>query len=125
VDRNSPHLPHPAVIESYRGGGFRFGGMSHRGAILVVPDGMWASPVRSAQDIDAGALDLVFATAPPVQMCLIGAGVDPWPVPAALRAQARERGISIEAMGTGAAVRTYNILLEEQRRFAALLIPLD
>jgi uncharacterized protein len=125
VDRDSPHLPYPALIESYRGGGFRFGGMSHRGAILVLPDGMWASPVRTAQSIDAGALGLVFETMPPVQMCLIGAGAEPWPVPAALRTRARESGLSIEAMGTGAAVRTYNILIEEQRRFAALLIPLD
>lgn len=125
MDRASPHLPYPAPIEAYRGGGFRFADLSHRGAILVLPDGIWASPVLSAQEIDAAALALVFDTQPPVQMCLIGAGADPWLVPADLRARARAAGFSIEAMGTGAAVRTYNILLGERRRFAALIIPLD
>ena len=125
MDRDSPHLPHPAPIEAYRGGGFRFAGMSHRGAILVLPDGIWASPVRTVEDIDPATLALVAETQPPVQMLLIGGGRDPWTAPAELRAWGREAGFSIEAMGTGAAVRTYNILLDEQRRFAALMIPLD
>jgi uncharacterized protein len=125
VDRASPHLPYPAPIEGYRGGGFRFADMSHRGAILVLPDGIWASPVKTVRDIDAAAIALVFETQPPVQMCLIGAGVDPWLVPADLKGRARAAGFAIEAMGTGAAVRTYNIMLAEQRRFAALMIPLD
>jgi uncharacterized protein len=125
VDRASPHLPYAAAIEFYRKGGFRFAGMSHRGSLLCLPDGMWASPVRSARDIDAAALDLVFATRPLVQMCIIGAGADPWMVPEELRKQARGAGFSIEGMATGAAVHTYNLLVEEGRRVAALMIPLD
>ena len=124
MDRASPHLPYAAPIEFYRNGGFRFAGMSHRGALLCVPDGMWASPVLSIADIDAAALDLVFATTPPVQMCVIGAGADPWLVPPDLRARAREAGFSIEGMTTAAAVHTYNLLVEEGRRVAALMIPL-
>ena len=40
-----PHLPQPAPIEAYGKGGFRFGGMSHRGSLLCLPDGIWAWPV--------------------------------------------------------------------------------
>jgi uncharacterized protein len=125
VERDSPHLPNPAPIESYRGGGFRFGGMSHRGALLCLPDGMWASAITRPQDIDETALRLVLDCSPPVELCVIGGGRDPWMVPPALRACCREAGFSIEGMTTPAAVHTYNILVEERRRIAALLIPLD
>lgn len=125
VDHDSPHLPEAAAIEGYRGGGLRFGGMSHRGAILAVPDGMWASAVTTAADIDAAALALVFACRPPVELLIIGAGRDPWMVPTALRAQCRAAGFAVEGMNTPAAVHTYNILIEEKRRVAALFIPLD
>lgn len=125
MDRDSPHLPYAVQIDAYRGGGFRFGDLSHRGALLCLPDGMWASPVRTAQDIDEDALRLVFAAGPAVEMCILGTGRDPWIVPPALRARARACGVSIEAMTTPAAVHTYNILLEEKRRVAALLIALD
>ncbi len=125
MDRDSPHLPNPAPIEAYRDGGFRFAGMSHRGSLLCVPDGMWASPVRKAGDIDELALRLVFDCEPPVELCVIGAGRDPWMVPPALKARCRAAGFSIEGMTTAAAVHTYNILLEERRRVAALLIASD
>jgi uncharacterized protein len=125
VDRDSPHLPSPAPIESYRGGGFRFGGMSHRGSLLIVPDGMWASVVTGPADIDEAALRLVFDCVPPVALCIVGAGRDPWMVPPVLRARCRAAGFSIEGMTTATAVHTYNILVEEGRGFAALLIALE
>jgi uncharacterized protein len=125
VDRDSPHLPELAPIEAYRNGGFRFAGMSHRGSLLCLPDGMWASAVRSAHEIDEAALRLVFECMPPVGLCLVGAGSDPWLAPPALRARCRDAGFAIEGMTTAAAVHTYNILVEERRRFAALLIPVD
>jgi uncharacterized protein len=125
VNRDSPHLPHAAGIEAYRGGGFRFAGMSHRGSLLCLPDGMWASRVTGPQDIDEEALRLVLECQPPVELCLVGAGRDPWVVPPALRAVCRQAGFSIEGMATPAAVHTYNILVEENRRVGALLIALD
>ena len=56
---------------------------------------------------------------------LIGAGPDPWGLPAKLRARFRVMSLSVDAMATGAAVRTYNILLGERRRIGALLIAVD
>ena len=41
------HLPHQAPIEAYGKGGFRFAGMSHRGSLLCLPDGIWAWPVEA------------------------------------------------------------------------------
>ena len=42
---DAPHLPRPAPIDAYGKGGFRFAGMSHRGSLLCLPDGIWAWPV--------------------------------------------------------------------------------
>jgi uncharacterized protein len=125
VDRDAPHLPHAAQIEAYGKGGFRFAGMSHRGSLLCLPDGIWPCPAKEPSDITAAALALVFAGVPPVDHCLIGAGRDLWPLPKDLRARFAAQGIAVETMATGAAVRTYNILLGERRRIAALLIAVD
>jgi uncharacterized protein len=122
VDRPNPHLPRPALIEAYGNGGFRFGDMSHRGSLLCLPAGIWASPIVGTADITAEALDLVWSSEPRPELVLIGAGREPWILPADLKAQFREAAISVDCMTTGAAVRTYNILLGEQRRVGALLV---
>ncbi len=125
MDRDSPHLPHAAQIEAYGKGGFRFAGMSHRGSLLCLPDGIWPCPAAGPQDINEASFALVFAGLPPVGHCLIGAGRDPWFLPKELRAGFADHGIAVECMTTGAAVRTYNILVAEGRRVAALLIAVD
>ncbi|HEY2135951.1 MAG TPA: MTH938/NDUFAF3 family protein [Xanthobacteraceae bacterium] len=125
MDPASPHLPRAAQIEAYGKGGFRFAGMSHRGSLLCLPDGIWPCPAATPQDISAASFALVFACEPPVGHCLVGAGRDPWFLPKELRAHFADRQIAVETMTTGAAVRTYNILVGEGRRVAALLIAVD
>lgn len=122
---DTPHLPIPAPIDAYGNGGFRFGGMSHRGSLLCFPDGIWAWPVASVADLTAVSLAPVFAHQGSIDVFLIGAGRDPWVLPAPLRALFRERSISVDVMATGAAVRTYNILLAENRRAGVGLIAVD
>ena len=46
-------------------------------------------------------------------------------LPKELRAAFKEAGISIDPMSTGAAVRTYNIMLSESRAVAAALIAVE
>src|SRR6187200_636421 len=108
---DAPHLPQPAPIDAYGDGGFRFGGMSHRGSLLCFPDGIWAWPVTSVAELSEATLKPVFAHAELLDVFLIGAGRDPWALPERLRALFRERSISVDVMTTGSAVRTYNILL--------------
>lgn len=120
-----PHLPTPAPIEAYGNGGFRFGGMSHRGSLLCFPDGMWAWPVGSIADLSERSLAPVFVRADALDMFLIGAGRDPWVLPAPLRALFTAYSVSVDVMTTGAAVRTYNILLAENRRAGVGLIAVD
>jgi uncharacterized protein len=122
VDPAGRHLPRAATIEAYGKGGFRFAGMSHRGSLLCLPHGIWASAVTAASDLDLDALALVFAPETHIDHFLIGTGRDPAVMPQPLRDAFRDRRIALEAMTTGAAVRTYNILLDERRRIGALLI---
>jgi uncharacterized protein len=99
--------------------------MSHRGSLLCLPEGMWPWPIASPADIDADALALVLASSSPIELFILGTGHDPWVIPAELRARLRERGMAVDVMTTGAAVRTYNILLGERRRIAAGLIAME
>jgi uncharacterized protein len=125
---SSPHLPRAAPIDAYGNGGFRFAGMSHRGSLLCLPNGIWASPVTSAGEIDAAVLALALEPATPdaaVEHFLIGTGKDLVPISPALRETFRKRRIVVESMSTGAVVRTYNILLGERRRVGALLVAVD
>ena len=52
-------------------------------------------------------------------------GRDPAVLPVALREKFRDSRITLETMTTGAAVRTYNILMGEGRPVSALLIAVD
>ena len=119
---DAPHLPRPAPIEAYGNGGFRFDEMSHRGSLLCLPDSMWAWPVASPQQIDRYSLARVFEKANSIDTLLIGTGNDVWLPPNDLREALRRLHVGIDAMQTGAAIRTYNIMLGERRRVAAALI---
>jgi uncharacterized protein len=121
----TPHLPRQVPIEAYGKGGFRFAGMSHRGSLLCLPSGIWAWRPAVPADIDPGALAPVFAEADAIDLFLLGTGAGPWVVPEALRWQLRDHHVTVEAMPTGPAVRTYNILLGENRRVAAGLIAVE
>lgn len=119
---DAPHLPNPAPIDAYGNGGFRFAGMSHRGSLLCFPDGIWAWPVTGVGDLTEEVLAPALARADQLDFFIIGGGADPWVLPAPLRERFRAAKLSVDPMATGPAVRTYNILLAENRRVGAGLI---
>jgi uncharacterized protein len=121
----APHLPRPALIDAHGGGGFRFAGLSHRGSLLCLPDGIWAWPVAGTAALTEESLSLVFARGADLDFFIIGSGVEPWAIPEPLRSRFREGHISADAMTTGPAVRTYNVMLMEGRRVGAALIAID
>src|ERR1700736_4751263 len=119
---DAPHLPRSAPIEAYGNGGFAFAEMSHRGSLLCLPDAIWAWPVTRPEDIDKASLDRVFAAAKGIDTLLMGTGTDVWLPPSDLREALRAVRVVLDAMQTGPAVRTYNIMIGERRRVAAALI---
>jgi uncharacterized protein len=122
IEMRPAHFPGRAPVDAYGNGGFRFAGMSHRGSILMLPSGIHAWNVTSAADLRPEAFRTVLAEADSVELLLIGAGPEPVVLDPQLRALFRENGIFADCMPTGAAARTFNVLLAEKRAVAAALI---
>jgi len=120
-----PHLPRQALIDAHGGGGFRFAGMSHRGSLLCLPDGIWAWPVATPVALTGETLSRIFDFADALDFFILGTGNAPWIMPDPIRVRFREAHISVDAMTTGPAVRTYNVMLMEGRRVGAGLIAID
>jgi uncharacterized protein len=122
---DGPHLPRQVLIDAQGSGGFRFAGLSHRGSLLCLPDGIWAWPVKTVADITEAALAFVLTRADSLDFFVLGTGSGPWVMPQELRARFRATRISLDIMTTGAAVRAYNVMLMESRRVGAGLIAVD
>ncbi|QCI68737.1 Mth938-like domain-containing protein [Phreatobacter stygius] len=118
-------VPGRFVIDAYGRGGFRFAEMSHRGSILALPSGIHAWAVKSHLDFTAEAFAKVVAERQAIDVLLIGAGDAPYPPADEIRWTLRDAGIGLDVMTTGAAARTYNIMLAEGRRVAAALVAVD
>ena len=102
------------------GGGFRFAGMSHRGSILCLPSGIYAW--EPAEPLDVPSLAPALAEKGEMRVLILGTGGHQvFPAPAVRRAFA-EAGLSLEPMDTGAACRTYNVLLAEGGSVGAALV---
>lgn len=119
------HFPGSVPIDAYGNGGFRFAEMSHRGSIMALPSGIYAWHVAEPDELSADAFERVFAESEPPQLMLVGTGRRLVPAAFALRMAFRERTIGLEMMDTGAAARTYNLLLAEGRSIGAALIAID
>jgi uncharacterized protein len=121
-----PFVPGRHAIEAYGGGGFRFAGMSHVGSILATPRGISAVAAVSIAEIGDEALAPLIAeleaTPGAVELLVLGAGASSARPPEALIRRLRASDVRFETMATGPAARVYNVLVEEGRRVAALLI---
>jgi uncharacterized protein len=110
------------VIDSYGARGFHVSGAGYEGAILVFPDATIPWPVSGLAEVTPESLRPVIEHGG-IELLLLGCGRRMQPVPPGLRQALRQSGIVLEVMDTGAACRTYNVLLAEERRVAAALLP--
>ncbi|MFN4088748.1 MAG: Mth938-like domain-containing protein [Alphaproteobacteria bacterium] len=116
--------PGRQLVESYGGGRFRVSGSVYTGSVIVLPDRTLAWSVADFDGVRAETLTPVLA-APDLDLLLLGCGARMRLATASLRAPVRAAGIALEAMDTGAACRTFNVLTAEGRRVAAALIAVD
>ncbi len=119
------HYPGRAPIDAYGNGGFRFADMSHRGSILCLPSGIYAWAVATPVEFTLEAFEPVMAEAAELQLLLLGTGVSQVFPPRELRRALEAAGFGVEPMATGAAARTYNVLLAEGRRVGAALLAVE
>lgn len=119
----TPQIPEGRqVIESYGGGGFRVSGARHEGSVIVLVDRVLPWEVADPSQLDADSFRPVLDAEVDVELLLVGCGKEIAALPSAARAALKEAGIASEPMDTGAACRTYNVLLAEERHVAAALI---
>ncbi len=108
-------------IRSYGPGGFLISGVRWRGAVLVRAEGVTTVAAPGPEALTPALLESLALDG--LDLLLLGTGTHFVAPSAALRAALRHRGIALEAMTTAAACRTFNLLLAEDRRVAALLLP--
>jgi uncharacterized protein len=118
-------FPGRAPIDAYGNGGFRFAEMSHRGSILCLPDGVFAWDVAGPEELLIDRLGPIIAALAPPAFLLLGTGRYQVFPSIHVRRAFLETGLGLEPMDTGAACRTYNVLLAEERPVAAALIAVD
>jgi uncharacterized protein len=110
------------VIDSYGSGRFKVSQEPYTSSILVTPD--WTKPwlVQSFDDISINSLAPILAEE--AEILIIGAGERMQLMASLLRQEFREAKIAVDIMDTGAACRTYNLLMGDGRRVAAALLAL-
>lgn len=111
------------VIDGYGDGQFCIRGVWRTGAQIVFPNGLMAWDVAGFEDLSLDHFAPVLERAGQVDILLLGTGPRNRMVPKTLRQPLRDAGIVVDGMDTGAACRTYNVLLSEGRRIAAALLP--
>jgi uncharacterized protein len=122
MTRDVARYPYETPVTAYGNGGFRFADMSHRGSVICLPSGVWAWPATSVETLSADEIEFLLSRLDPPITVLLGTGERQlWPNPEVYAAFATA-GIGLEPMSTGAAARTYNILIAEKRPIAAALI---
>lgn len=122
IEIRAAHFPGRPPIDAYGNGGFRFADMSHRGSILCLPSGVHGWDVVEDQPLTMDLFKRVLAETRDIEFLLVGTGLSIRPLPAELKTALRAANVSSDPMSTGAAVRTYNVMLAESRAVAAALI---
>lgn len=113
------------MIQGYGDSQFRIGGETLQGSQIVFPDRTAPWSISVSWDVTLDSLREVTTAALEVRILLVGCGRHFSPPPKALGEALRAHNIYLEWMDTGAACRTFNVLLLEDREVAAALIAVD
>ncbi|AMN47319.1 hypothetical protein ACG33_09470 [Steroidobacter denitrificans] len=109
------------LVHSYARGQVRVAGEVIRGSCLISRDRLvraWRP--RSIAQLTEEDFEAVLALEP--EIVVLGSGADQQFPDSRLLATLMSRGIGCEVMETGAACRTYNVLVSEDRRVVAALL---
>ena len=109
------------LIRAYEPGRIRIADRWLSGHLIVASERIIENwPGAAAADVTLDDLEPALALQP--QIVLLGTGAElEWPV-ADLMTELAARSIGLEIMSTPAACRTFNVLVQEQRRVVAALL---
>jgi uncharacterized protein len=108
------------LVRSYSAEGIQIGAQLVRTSCIVTADALitaWAP--QSFAEFTAAHVEAILALNP--ELVILGTGAQQHFAPAAVRALFAARAVGLEAMQLGAACRTFNVLVQEERRVAAAL----
>jgi uncharacterized protein len=109
------------IIRAYGNGELRINDDTYRGTVIVSASTVVIVPdVRDMNDLVVLDPSRILALDP--ELVLLGTGPRQIFPAASFRTQFLSAGIGVEVMDTGAACRTFNVLVGEQRRVVALLM---
>ncbi len=112
-------------IQAYGGGGFRVSGVRYEGSVLVFAEHTEAWPARRIDEIATAEVGRLVAGAAAGTLVIIGCGAQFLPMADPLREELAAAGINAEWMATGAACRTFNLLIGEAREVRAALLAVE
>ena len=112
------------IIQSYGPGRFRIAGLDYAGSVLVFANFTLPWAVTACDEITLESLAPVIADGAGTEILLVGTGAAMTMLDPVLRDALRVDGVIADAMDTGAACRTFNVLLSEGRPVAAALVAL-
>jgi uncharacterized protein len=111
---------HANLIRSYSDSELRIGDQRVQHSCLVTAErliGDW--PPESFAELAPAHLEAIFALTP--ELVLLGTSGTQRFASAELRGEFARRGVGLEVMELGAACRTFNVLVQEERRVLAAL----
>lgn len=113
------------IVQAYAGGSFRVSGKLHESAIFVTAEKTqkWDASSDDAAVLTVEDFVSLLEKSEEIDVVLLGTGNAIKFLSPALRNTLRDRGLSVDVMDTGAACRTYNVLMAEGRRVVAALLP--
>jgi len=118
-------FPEQVPIVAYGDGGFRFGDGGHKGSLLCLPSGIYGWDATAWEDVDEKLCLQILRESVKADFVLMGTGVRQIFPTAEQSAIFDKADLVLEVMDTGAACRTYNLMMEEQRAVMAAFIAVD
>lgn len=111
------------LVQSYSADGFKISGQSYNSAVILTPNKTykWVG-VSNSSNLNIDDFSFLKENKEDIDVVLLGTGAKMQFLPDKLRGELQEKGITIDAMDTGAACRTFNVLAPEGRRVAAMIL---
>lgn len=122
MTQNRETFPVQPPIDAYGDGGFRIAGRRMTGSVLLMPSGIYPWPGNDMTDLDEAALAPILAAAAEFDILLFGCGARIVRPTKPIQTTLSDGCVACDYLDTGAACRTYNVLLAENRLVAAALI---
>jgi len=113
----------PPIISRYSTQGFNIQGNKLYGSVAILPKSFYSWKVKSAEEITPQSLQLFTVAEPRVELLVVGTGLKIEQLSKEVKEYMKKHNIAMEVLDTPNACATFNLLLEEGRMTAAVLIP--